>query len=140
MATPAFAQFNDTMDEILAQDKLTLGAASFILLSSAGELDDSSSLEQAASALSAKIPGISADWNEEINLGQYSSYLMKVHSVKGGLMYRMCANGPLAPRYALRELRFLEIVQGRAYTPMSLSGERAVRILGRLLSTKEATK
>lgn len=113
-----------------------MGAASFILLTGAGLLGDSSTLEQAAVALTAKIPTATAAWDQPISLGDYSFYLMQVNQMPGGLMYRLFPNG----RYALRELRFLDIVQGQSFENMNLSGERAVRIMGRLLSWKENNK
>ncbi len=134
--SPLFAQFNDTMDVVLAQEKLTMGAASFLLLTGTGFLDDGSTLEQAAAALAQKIPEAKAAWDKEITLGEYSLYMMKLNRMKGGLMYALFPNG----RYALRELRYLDVVQGQAFPAMSLSGERAARILGKLLTWKETGK
>lgn len=133
---PLFAGFNDTMDATLAEERLTLGSASWMLMSGAGLIDQNATGEEALSALAGRIDGVSRTSNTEITLGEFSWYLMEVFEMKGGLMYRLFPG----PRYALRELRFREFVQGSAYAAMPLSGERAFRILGRVLASREAQK
>ena len=54
----------------------------------------------------------------------------------GGIMYSILPG----PRYATRELAFLGIISGPAKPGMSLSGERALRILEQVLHRKEAAK
>jgi hypothetical protein len=135
-ASYVFAGFNDTMDIALGEERLTLGSAAWMLLSGSGQIDGESSREEAARLLSSRIPGISTDPNTTVTLGEFSWYLMEVYGMKGGLIYSLFPG----PRYALRELRFRDIVQGSAYPGMTLSGERALRILGRLVSDKEANQ
>lgn len=135
-SSPVFAQFNARMDAILAQEKLTMGAASFILLTGAGLLDDSSGLEEAALAFSDRFPDLARAWDSEIRLGDYSLFLMRLNRMRGGLVYRFLPRS----RYALRELRFLDIVQGQSFVGMTLSGERALRIMGRFLAWKESER
>jgi hypothetical protein len=45
-----------------------------------------------------------------------------------------------SPRYATRELAYLGIISGAAKLGMSLSGERALRILEQMLHRKEAAR
>jgi hypothetical protein len=132
-ALPAFAGFNEAMDAVLAEERLSFASASYLILSEARLIDEGATAEDAARALAARIPGIDANPARTVTLGEYAWYLMKVNGMTGGLMFRVAPG----PRYALRELKFLEIVQGRAFTRMPLSGERAARIMGRYLAWKE---
>ncbi|MDZ7793086.1 MAG: hypothetical protein U5P10_05160 [Spirochaetia bacterium] len=49
-------------------------------------------------------------------------------------MYRLFPG----PRYAVRELAFIDAVQGSSYPNSPLSGERAIRILERFLTVMQA--
>ena len=132
-AAPVMAGFNETMDVILEQDSLTYGAASFLILSGAGVLDDGATLEESALRMGELAPKVVLASDEPVTLGQYSYMIMTVYSIKGGIFYSLFKN----PHYSLRELRFQNIVQGKAYPRMTLSGERAVRILSRVISVQE---
>jgi hypothetical protein len=128
-----FAGFNDIMDQILAQEELTYGSAAWLVLTGTGVLSDEASIDDAVMEMGQRVPKIAADRDRIITLGEFSLLVMKGWEIKGGLFYSLIPS----PRYALRELRFLEIVQGRAYCRMKITGERAVRILGRVVSWKE---
>jgi hypothetical protein len=58
---------------------------------------------------------------------------METFGISGGWMYTITSR----PRYAARELAFRNVIQGRAYPRMELSGERAMRIVGRVLALEE---
>lgn len=132
--SPVAAGFNDTMDMILSQEQLTFGAASFLVLVGSGIVGDDISVEAAADKMSEMAPKVVLNPDEPVTIGEYSYLIMTAYDIKGGLFYTIFGN----PRYALRELRFLDIVQGRAYSRMYLPGERAVRILGRVGSEQES--
>jgi outer membrane protein OmpA-like peptidoglycan-associated protein len=54
---------------------------------------------------------------------------MKALNIKGGFMYTFFPG----PRYAYRELEYRKIITGRAYSTMTVSGERLLRTLSRAL-------
>jgi hypothetical protein len=54
---------------------------------------------------------------------------MKAFNIKGGFMYSLFPG----PRYGYRELVYRKIIRGRAYSAMPVSGERLLRIIGRVL-------
>jgi hypothetical protein len=125
------AQSAATMDTILDQDMLSFGAASYLLLAARGDIDDDTDFEQAAGMMAKAQPLFSDKGAEEtLDLGEFSFLLMEVYDLGGGLMYSILPS----PRYAVRELAFLKIVQGSSYPNSALTGERAVRILERYLT------
>src|SRR6056297_147066 len=130
------AQTAASMDKLLDEDPISFGAASYLLLVGIGEVSDDIDFAQAAqkaaqenSYFKNKIP------QTGLTLGEYSFLLMSLYEYSGGLMYRIFPG----PRYAARELAFKQIIQGKAYPNAAVSGERAVRILERLLYLSEDT-
>ena len=125
------AQSATTMDTILEQEDLSFGAASYLLLVARGDLKDNADFGEAAEKMAEVQPYFSdKDAGDTLNLGEYSFLLMKMYNLGGGLMYSVLPG----PRYAVRELAFIDIVQGGTYPKSPLSGERAVRILERYLT------
>lgn len=126
----AFAQSNDALDSILSEQQLTYGSAALLVLSATGRIDEESSFPQAAARLDA------LGWSiadrapaDPVTLGEYAFLLMQAFELPGGLMYRVAPG----PRYAAREVAALRIAEGTSMVNMSLSGERAVRMLGRAM-------
>ena len=128
------ADYNETMDSIISEEKISYGEASFALLLGTDVIDEYFSVEEAAAVMSEKYPSTSMDWDSSVNLAHFSFMIMSAYNMKGGLMYRIFPG----PRYAVRELRYKKILQGKSYSTMSLSGERALRIIGRVLEKEEA--
>jgi hypothetical protein len=65
-------------------------------------------------------------------LGEYAYILMKAFHMQGGIMYSIFPG----PRYASRELAFLEMIPGSASSGRTLSGEEVIRILGNVLGSR----
>jgi len=149
------AQSNQRIDEILSQESITYGHAVYLLLASQQAIPDEATpteahtlLEQGPanrSAVTYSIGGTSFTAerlpqtplgyppDQPLTLGEFSLLTMETFGMTGGMMYTVL---PL-PRYAARELAFRDVIQGRAYPRMSLSGERALRIVGRVLALEE---
>ena len=128
------ADFNTTVDSILAEEKISYGSASFALLVGTGVLSEGVTVQEAAEKMAADYPDTEMEWDRAVTLDQFSYMIMTAYNMKGGLMYRLFPG----PRYAVRELRHKKILQGISYSTMSLSGERAFRIIGRVLEMEEA--
>lgn len=130
-----FAQSAAVMDTILDQEMLSFGAASYLLLAARGDIEADEDFAQAAEMMTDIQPAFSKMSPEEtLNLGEYSYLLMKVYDLSGGLMYSILPG----PRYAVRELAYIDVVQGSSYPNSALSGERAVRILERYLTVSRS--
>ncbi len=124
------AQSASSIDKILSEEALSFGSASYLLLVSAGLAGDETALSGAAEKTGELISYFSGkDPDDTLSLGEYSFLLMSLHKEEGGIMYRLAPG----PRYAARELSFLQVIQGKAYPNDPVSGERALRILERYL-------
>ena len=130
----AFAQSNAVVDEILTQETITYGNAAYLMLRAQGMLDDDAEIAVAVSRYENGSAALGYDADQRITLGEFSYMTMKTFAIPGGFMYSIL---PL-PRYAAQELVFRDIVQGDAYPRMDVSGERALRILGRVLALQES--
>ncbi len=133
----ASAQTGAFMDRFLEQDKVAYGDASYLVLVGAGLLKDSESPDSALASLQQRgwaVAGKGA--GDPLTLGEYALMVMRSFGIPGGVMYHLAPG----PRYATRELAYLGVIQGKARPASALSGERAARILGRVLDYKEAQR
>ena len=130
----SFGQSNELLDVLFEEPTTSLGQAAYLVLTASGRIPDDSSPADAAAALSGQgwsVPERSAD--EPLTLGEYSYLLMQAFELKGGVMYRIFPG----PRYAGRELAYLELIKGDTSPYRTFSGEEAIGILGRLMEWKE---
>ena len=130
------AQSNDIIDTILAEERLTAGSAAYLVLSLADPDAIPDSREAAFAALAQKVdlaPVSAGGADDQVSIGEFSYLLQQSLALPRGIGSRIQPG----PRYALRDLKFLNIVQGRVYPAMALSGERALRIAGQTLSRTE---
>jgi hypothetical protein len=118
------------IDDLLEAEAVSFETACAVTLAAAGlavpdplpETAYQEALEMGALPKSAKPEAA-------INLGQLSFLLMKAFNMKSGFCYALFPG----PRYAYRELAYRKIVQGRNDPSLSVSGERLLLILGRVL-------
>ena len=128
-----FAQSNAVIDDILANERMTYGHAVYILGVADGTIPERTSVADAHRQ--SQTGGLYFGYEREdpVSLGEFSLMLMETFDVPGGLMYTVLPS----PRYAARELAFRNVIQGDAYPRMAISGERAMRIIGRVLALQE---
>jgi len=128
------AQSNEVVDRLLEQERATYGHSAYMVLTSLGEIPEDASVQEAAKRLSAEGWSLKPRSAEQpITLGEYSYMLIEAFDIKGGIMYTIFPG----PRYAAKELKFLEFIPGSSTPGRSLDGAEAVQILGRLLRWKE---
>ena len=133
-AGSVWGQSNELLDTLFEEPATTLGQAAYLVLTASGRIPDDSSPDDAAAALAGQgwsVPERGAD--EPLILGEYSYLLMQAFELKGGVMYRIFPG----PRYAGRELAYLELIKGDTSPYRTFSGEEAIGILGRLMEWKE---
>ena len=129
-----WGQSNELLDTLFDEPATTLGQAAYLVLTASGRIPDDSSPADAAASLAGQgwsVPERVAD--EPLTLGEYSHLLMQAFELKGGVMYRIVPG----PRYAGRELAYLELIKGDTSPYRTFSGEEAIGILGRLMEWKE---
>jgi len=133
-AGSVWAQSNELLDALFEEPATSLGQAAYLVLTASGRIPDDSTPADAAESLAGQgwtVPQRSAE--EPLTLGEYSYLLMQAFELEGGVMYRIFPG----PRYAGRELAYLELIKGDTSPYRTFSGEEAIAILGRLLEWKE---
>ena len=128
------AQSNTVIDELLEKEKANWGNTAYLVLTAAELIDENTDISKVLNSMNLQ------QWemeikqtNELITLGEYSYLLMKAFDVPGGLMYKLIPG----PRYAARELSYLNFIDNDKSPYRMLSGEEVLRIMGRLLEWKE---
>ena len=136
LATIMYGQSNQEIDKFIAKDKADIGnAAAFVLVASGVQLQDGS-----ASAI--KYINSNNWFKTEVKEGDSlrtdeASYLiMKAFNQKGGIMYSILPG----PRYALKELKSLKMVDEEKDPSKIISGEEFMILLSEYLSWKEENK
>ncbi|MFO8065429.1 MAG: hypothetical protein R6V29_12465 [Spirochaetia bacterium] len=130
----AVAQSNEVVDEILASDSVTFGQAAYMVFLAADEAPDDASVEEVYRDIEW------SQWNlkeksmdDPVRLGEVSYLLMENLGIRGGLMYRMIPG----PRYAARELDYLEFLLGNDSPYRSVSGRELLHVIGQALEYTE---
>jgi hypothetical protein len=131
---PLSAQSNQLLDQLLDQTEAHFGDVVYMTLVAAKLLPETATQEEALQSLQQQ------NWNirvlppeAPVPLGEYSYMLMKAFRLRGGILYSLFPG----PRYACRELGYLKIVASDARTWRTVSGEEAVRMLGKVMASQE---
>lgn len=130
----SWAQSNDIIDSLMEMDEARYGEAVYLALTASDYISERASIRMAMSALHYqgwKLKEREAD--ESISLGEFSYILMKAFNLKGGMFYAMFPT----PRYAARELKYLGFIRGFASPNRKLDGHEAIKILGKLMRSRE---
>jgi len=132
LTAPAFLAAQSTAEEIetlLNTSAVTYTqAARFVL--EASETLKTSDMEEAFSYAAERgwLPkNVSA--NDEARLDGISLLFMRSFGIKGGIFYSINKS----PRYAYRELLYMEAIHGKVDPGMKVSGERLLFITGRVV-------
>lgn len=129
------SQSNMIIDELLDKGNADWGQTTYMVLTAAELLDENIDTTGAIEALKKQKWEVDVkEPAEPITLGEYSFLLMKAFNIPGGLMYKIVPG----PRYAARELGYLNFIDNDKSPNRTLSGEEVLRILGRVLEWKEA--
>jgi hypothetical protein len=131
------AQSNEVLDTVLGQASLSYANAAYLVGTASGHFADTVTPEEAVPQLEQAglgLPGRKAD--DPVTLGDFSYMLTRAFGIHGGIMYTILPG----PRYATRELAYLDIISGPAKPGMALSGERALRILEQIIHGREAAR
>ncbi len=131
------AQSNEVLDSVLGEATISYGSAAYLVGTASGHLPETVSPSDAGPRMEQEglgIPGLGP--TDPVTLGGFSYMLTRAFGIQGGVMSRVLPG----PRYATRELAYLGIISGPAKPGLPISGERALRILERILNRKEAAQ
>jgi hypothetical protein len=131
------AQSNEVLDSVLGEATLSYANAAYLVGTAAGRIPETTAPADAVPLLEQEgwgRPGLRP--TDPVNLGDFSYMLARAFGIHASIMYWVLPS----PRYATRELAYLGIISGPAKPGMPLSGDRALRILERVLHGKEAAQ
>ncbi|MDR1908887.1 MAG: hypothetical protein LBQ35_03110 [Spirochaetaceae bacterium] len=124
------AQTAERLDAILDTAEVTYAMAAFVVLPAAGILSGDSSPDAAfAEAAERNYLPANAEAAGIIRLDELSFLIMQAFGMKSGFLYALAPGS----RYAYRELVYRKLIQGRNDPALAVSGERLLRIIGRVL-------
>ncbi|GAB1432301.1 hypothetical protein MASR2M29_09260 [Spirochaetota bacterium] len=129
----AYSQSNEFVDRLLETDSVNYGQAAYLVLVASDNLGEDADEARAFELL--QNFGWAADSitaGQVIDLKGYSFLLMQAFGLPGGLMYTLFPS----PRYAYRQLVSSLVIQGRSDPVKLVSGEQAIRMLGRIFDVK----
>jgi len=133
-AMNAFAQNADDIDALLSLDSISYEQAAWFILGAADPADFSGGPAEAfAYAAERKWLPAKATPEGMAKLDGIALLIMQSHNIKGGFMYKLTKG----PRYAYRELVYLNIIQGRTDPGIAVSGDLLLFILTRVLYFQE---
>jgi hypothetical protein len=133
----ATAQSNEVLDTVLGEASLSYGNAAYLVGTASGHLAETIAPAEAGAALEQVglgRPGLAS--TAPVTLGDFSYMITRAFGMHGGIMYSILPG----PRYATRELAYRGIISGPAMSGMSLSGERALRIIEKVIHRQEAAR
>ena len=130
------AQTAAEMDTLLQAEAVSVAVAARFILGSADLLPSGvsgSAAERAAYDMAKSNGWVRKEAADNITLKDTAFLVMRAFDFNGGVLYRIFRN----PRYAYREMQYRKIIQGRAYSNMTVSGNRLLHIVGRAMSYSE---
>ncbi len=132
-AISVFSQSNEEIDLFFSKDKADIATAAYFTLSAAGK-------PQPAPADATGYLNDNKWFRQELNgdeglsAGSASLLIMKAFGQKGGIMYAIAPG----PRYALKEMKYMKLMDQKTDPSKIMSGEDFMILLSEYLSWKEA--
>lgn len=133
------AQSNEVLDQFMSKDRADLGTSAYLVLVSAGKIEEGASVEDVLfwlerEGFSDLILNLDAD--RDITYGELSYLMMEAYSIEGGIMYSIFPG----PRYAAREVAYREWISGRSMPERSLEPNEVLNALTQLIDDREEIK
>ena len=131
------AQSNEFVDELLSKPSATFGQVSYLVLVASDNIGEDADAARAFELLqNMRWAPRRATIDKPIRLDEYAFLLMRAFGLKGGIMESLAPS----PRYAYRELSYLQVIQGRSDPAMPVSGPAAIQMLGRIFDVMGLNK
>jgi hypothetical protein len=124
----------DDIDTLLQTRAITYEQAVWLILRVAEIPNIGSSAEAYLYAISKDLlPSDGIKPQDAARLDNLSFLIMRTYNLKGGIMYRLRKT----PRYAYRELLYMNIISGRVDPAMKVSGEQLLYYIHNILTRQE---
>jgi hypothetical protein len=119
---------SDILDRMRGAEAVSYADAARAALAAAGRLDlgDLSATESGRSA-EEELPLRRTQLNDPVTSAQFAFFVMEAFDIPGGLMYRLLPS----PRYAIRELRFRDLMAEELEARELITGRSALTVLSR---------
>jgi len=131
-ASPVFAQTAAEVERLLAADSVTYGQAAWFL-SRAAELPASNPEAAFDNAAQRNWLPKNVSAGDTARLDGIALLVMRSFDIGGGVIYSLRRT----PHYAYRELVYKNIIQGRTYPSMTVSGSDLIFITNRVFALKD---
>ena len=135
LVKPVFAQpAGDEMEALRNISAVTVAQAAHFILEAAGVLVTKNSGDAFDFVRQQKwLPGRAAP-DDSVRLDHTALLLMRSFKMQGGIMYSIFKS----PRYAYRELVYLNVIQGQTTPAMNVSGGQMLFLVNRLFALHDA--
>ena len=131
---PVFCQSNLLIDVMLREKQATFGKAVYLILTSGAIISEKTPIVGALKALEEKRWGFSGKKDSDsLTIGELSLLLMKSFDLPGGIMYSLLGG----PRYAYREMKYLDLIKDTKGAGGFVSGMTVVQTIGKVIEWKE---
>ncbi len=128
------AQSIEVVDSLLDAKTAEYGPAAYMVVVGSGMADENITISEAVGILSEKEWGCRQKGDKDpVTLGEMSYMTMQALGMNGGIMYRLFPS----QRYAVRELAYLGVIDGKAYPDKLIKGEDVIKILSKAMAIKE---
>jgi len=121
------------LDTLLQTETVSIATAARFVLGAVDLLPanlTSTAAETAAYQIALEKGWTTKNATDTATLQDTAFLVMNTFDLKGGIMYTLFRN----PRYAYREMVYRRLIQGRAYSTMTVSGQRLLHIIGRTIN------
>lgn len=130
-ATVGLSQSNEVIDQVLLQDEATFGHAAYLSFLASGSVAPEATVEEVYAGLDWSRWNLSRKGiDEPVSLGEFSYLVMESLDISGGIMYGIAPG----PRYAARELAYLDFFLGNGSPYRRVSGEEMLHTIGQALA------
>ena len=125
-----FSQSNEIIDQLLDEEKASLGKTAYLVFVAAGIAGEDWSVDEAFGELQSRGWGFeSSSPDDPVSLGAFALLVMRSYGMKGGILYAIIPGR----RYAAREFAYRKFVPGDTSPYRKLSGQDVTHILGKVL-------
>lgn len=133
LSAPLVAQSNQRLDELLSQAPARVDSVAYLLMASAGLVDEAVDPSAAFdAAMSAGLLEKTLRPEDPVSVELLAFLVMKTQKYPGGIGWMLFPN----PRSAYRELSFQDLINSSAGPLRQVAGDEVIRTLNEVIASK----